>query len=1065
MFMTPGPLDFVAVARTIADVWEREQIFSRLVAQNRGGPRFSFLDGPITANNPMGVHHAWGRTYKDVVQRYRALCGYDQRFQNGFDCQGLWVEVEVEKALGFNSKREIEAFGLDRFARACRERVTHFASVQTEQSRKLGQWMDWPSSYFTMSDTNVEYIWAFLRTCHERGWLYPGHRPMPWCPRCGTSISQHEMLDAYAELTHEAVTVALPLRDRPDHRLLAWTTTPWTLPANVAVAVHPELDYAECEVGGTVFYVAAALARRYPALGPPRRVVKGAELVGLRYVGPFDDVPAQRGVDHRVIAWSAVSAEDGTGLVHIAPGCGLDDFELGRRDGLPVIAAADDEGRYLDGFGSLSGTSVLAAASAIVSLLGERRLLFSRASYRHRYPTCWRCGQELIFRVADEWFLSAAEIRPQARAANAAVAWLPGYMQLRMDDWLANMSDWCISRKRYWGLPLPFYPCACGRLTVVGSRAELRALAVEPDVVDGLPELHRPWLDDVLVRCPGCAQPVRRVAEVGDCWLDAGIVPFSTLGYREDREAWARWFPADFIVEAVGQLRGWFYACLFMSTALEGTSPYRTVLAHERVLAADGREMHKSWGNAVALDDALDQMGPDVLRALFASQSPTEPIRFGFEAAREVKRRFLTFWNVYTMFVTYADLDRPPLQAPERVPAEPGRLEQWLLSRLQATIAEVRTAFDTYQVRRGVAAVDQFIHDDLSNWYVRRRRRELWKGALDGQKQAAYQVLYHVLVRVCQLLAPVMPFVTESVYQNLVRSVSPDAAASIHLLPFPEPDHALRRPDLEADMESARRVLRAGLAARNEARMKVRQPLGRMLVTAPAAVERGVRAFEQDILEELNVESLEIASSLADHIGVSVELDLRDTSTLPPHGVPALRAALAALPGESVRESLLVTGHITLPVGTLPVTLGWSDLKMKAAGRDGFAAAVDREVSVALETAVTPDLRRKALARHLVHQVQMMRKEARLNADDRIRISVDAHDEVADAIAQHEAYVCAETLAVELRWGAPPADWRTRDADLETARVKVALTRASLTGSAGPATLRGLSRDEDRPCA
>ena len=1042
MFTTPGPLDFVAVARATSEFWEREQVFSRLVAQNRGGPRFSFLDGPITANNPMGVHHAWGRTYKDVVQRYKALCGYEQRFQNGFDCQGLWVEVEVEKSLGFNSKREIESFGLERFSRACRERVTHFASVQTEQSRRLGQWMDWSNSYFTMSDTNIEYNWAFLKRCHERGWLYMGHRPMPWCARCGTSISQHEMLDAYAELTHESVTVALPIRNRPDHRLLVWTTTPWTLPANVAVAVHPELDYAECEAGGTVYYVAAGLAGHYPALGQLRRTVKGADLVGLQYDGPFDDLPVQRGIEHRVIPWEEVSAGEGTGLVHIAPGCGLEDFDLGRRDALPVIAAVDDEGRYLDGFGSLSGMSVLSAATPIVRWLDEHRLLFARASYRHRYPTCWRCGQELIFRVADEWFISAAEIRPLVRAANAEVTWLPAYMQRRMDDWLANMADWCISRKRYWGLPLPFYPCRCGQLTVVGSRAELRDLAVDPGALDAVPELHRPWLDGVLIRCPACAQPVRRISEVGDCWLDAGIVPFSTLRYRDDHQEWARWFPADFIVEAVGQLRGWFYALLFMSTALEGTSPYRTVLAHERVLAADGREMHKSWGNAVGLDDALDQMGPDVVRYVFASQPPTEPIRFGFEAARDVKRRFLTLWNVYTLFVTYANLDRPALREPDHVPERPAPLEQWLLSRLQATIVEVRAALDTYQIRRAVTAVDLFIHDDLSNWYVRRRRREFWKGALDHQKEAAYQVLYHVLVRVCQLLAPVMPFMTDHVYQNLVCAVSPGAPASVHLSRFPEPDRTLVQPVLEADMEAARRVLRAGLAARNAAKLKVRQPLGRMLLTVPPSVERGVRAFEPDLLEELNVERLEIVASLADRVAISAELDLRDTSTLPPNTVPAVRAALASRTGQAVRESLLASGQVALPVGNIAVTLGWGDVKLRAEGRDGFAAAVDRDVSVALDTTVTPHLRRKALARHLVHQVQMMRKEARLHADDRIRISVDAHGEVAEAIEQHEVYICSETLAVELRRGPAPTTWVTREADLEVARVTVAVIRA-----------------------
>jgi len=1042
MFTTPGPLDFVAVAPATLQLWEREHVFSRLVAKNRGGPRFSFLDGPITANNPMGIHHAWGRTLKDVVQRYRALCGYEQRFQNGFDCQGLWVEVEVEKSLGFNSKREIESFGLERFCRAGRERVMHFAEVQTEQSKRLGQWMDWPNSYFTMSDTNVEYNWTFLKRCHERGWLYRGHRPMPWCTRCGTSISQHEMLDAYAELTHESVTVALPLADRPGHRLLVWTTTPWTLPANVAVAVHPQLDSVECAVAGTVYYVAAGLAGRYLALGQPRRTVKGADLVGLRYVGPFDDLPIQHGIEHRVIPWEEVSAVEGTGIVHIAPGCGLEDFDLGRRHQLPVIAPVDPEGRYLDGVGSLSGTAVVDSAAPIVSLLKERRLLFARAAYRHRYPTCWRCGQELIFRVADEWFLSATEIRPLARAANEGVTWLPGYMQLRMDDWLANMGDWCISRKRYWGLPLPFYPCSCGRLTVVGSREELRELAMDPGAMDAVPELHRPWLDGILIRCPDCAQPVRRIPEVGDCWLDAGIVPFSTLAYLEDRRQWERWFPADFIVEAVGQLRGWFYSLLFMSTAMEGRSPYRTVLAHERVLAADGREMHKSWGNAVWLDDALEKMGPDVIRHMFASQTITEPIRFGFEAARDVKRRFLTFWNVYSLFVTYANLDRPPMQGPDNIPTNVAPLEQWLLSRLQATIAEARLAFDVYQVRRAVTAVDLFIHDDLSNWYVRRRRREFWKGTLDHEKQAAFQVLYHVLVRVCQLLAPVMPFITEHVYQNLVPPVAPGAPVSLHLTSFPEPDSALAQPDLEADVEAARRVLRVGLAARNAARLKVRTPLGQALLVAPPDVQRAVRTFELDILDELNVERLETVASLDDNVAVSAELDMHDTSMLPPNAVPALRASLAARPGRIVRDALLATGHVTLLVGDVEVRLGWGDLKFIVAGCDGFAAAADRDVILALDTRMTPDLQRKALARHLVHQIQMMRKEARLNVDDRIRISVDAHGEVAEVIEQHSLYICTETLAVELRRGSPPKDWVAREVELAEARVNVAVIRA-----------------------
>ncbi|HKW93538.1 MAG TPA: class I tRNA ligase family protein, partial [Methylomirabilota bacterium] len=588
MFRKPGPLDFVRIGRDMLEVWDRERVFEQLVEKNRGGPRFAFLDGPITANNPMGVHHARGRTYKDVFQRYKAMRGFDQRFQNGFDCQGLWVEVEVEKALGMNGKREIEAMGQEAFARACRERVLRFAATQTEQSRRLGQWMDWADSYYTMADRNITYIWHFLAECHRRGWLYRGHRVMPWCVRCGTSISQHEMLESYAEVTHRSVVVALPVVGREGHALLAWTTTPWTLPANVALAVHPEKSYELVAVGDRRYYVAAEARATLPGLTDVRERVPGRALVGLEYVGPFDHL-ASRDVKHRVIAWDEVAADAGTGIVHVAPGCGQEDFELGRREELDVIDPVNEEGRYRAGFGDLEGVVVSDAVPAVLASLRARGLLFHEAPYRHRYPSCWRCGQELIFRLVDEWFLRADELRPTAVAVNDRVAWLPDHMRLRMRDWLTNMGDWCISRKRFWGLPLPFYPCAdCGHLTVAGSLEELRSLAVTPEAVDGLPELHRPWIDTVSIRCPRCAATVARVPEVGDCWLDAGVVPFSTLGYLEDRAAWARWFPADFVVEMAAQIRGWFYAMLFMSVALEGRAPYRTVMAHERVLGGDG---------------------------------------------------------------------------------------------------------------------------------------------------------------------------------------------------------------------------------------------------------------------------------------------------------------------------------------------------------------------------------------------------------------------------------------------------------------------------------------------
>ncbi len=520
----PGKPDHPALELEILELWEREGTFERLRAQNRGGPKFSFVDGPITANGTMGVHHAWGRTLKDVFQRYKALRGHDQRYQNGFDCQGLWIEVGVERALGLNSKREIEEYGLAEFARRCREVVVQSSADITRGSKRLGQWMDWGNDYFTFSDTNIEYIWRFLAIVHERGWLYRGHRSTEWCPRCGTSISAHELVGSYVDRADPSLFVRLPLLDRPGEALVVWTTTPWTLPANVAAAVHPEAQYGRRANGD---WVAVA---RYPDSTFEARLT-GAELVGLRYEGPFDTLAPGAGVEHRVIPWDEVNLDDGTGIVHIAPGAGSEDFELSKVHDLPVLTPVDESGRFYDEYGWLHGLSTVESAEQIIGHLEERGRLVEAGLHEHRYPECWRCHTPLIFRISDDWFISVDEIREPMRRANAEVEWTPGYFGKRMDDWLVNMGDWNISRRRYYGLPLPFYPCSCGHLNVVGSRAELEERALGG--LEQLEELRRPWIDEVPIRCEACGEEVRRIPEVGDVWLDAGIVPFSTLGWQQ----------------------------------------------------------------------------------------------------------------------------------------------------------------------------------------------------------------------------------------------------------------------------------------------------------------------------------------------------------------------------------------------------------------------------------------------------------------------------------------------------------------------------------------------------
>src|SRR5438105_15178188 len=701
----PQVPDSNALELAVLERWESEGTFEQLRRRNRGGRRWSFIDGPVTANKSLAVHTAWGRTLKDVFQRYKALRGFDQRYQNGFDCQGLWIEVGVERQLGLNSKREIEEFGLEEFARRCRDVVIWSTEELTRGCKRLGQWMDWGNDYFTFSDTNIEYIWRVLKIVHERGWLYVGHRSTEWCPRCGTSLSQHELSQSgvYQEKSDPSLFVRFPLLDKPGESVVVWTTTPWTLPANVAAAVHPEAEYGLRPNGE---WVAVA---RYPDERFESRV-RGEELVGLRYRGPFDDLPPGGAIEHRVVPWDEVSLEEGTGIVHIATGCGGEDFELGRALGLPVLTPVDEAGRFYDDYGWLHGLSTVEAADQIVGRLGETGFLVASEVYEHRYPHCWRCDTPLIWRISDDWFIGVDGVREQLLEANATVHWVPAYMGKRMDDWLRNMGDWNISRRRYYGLPLPFYPCSCGHLNVIGSKDELRERAL--DGFEQLEELRRPWIDRVPIRCQSCGERVERVVEVGDVWLDAGIVPFSTLGWQNpqwvehgygtgaarglteadlpDHAYWEKWFPADWVSEMREQIRLWFYSQLFMSVVLVGRAPFKRVLGYEKMLDERGREMHGSWGNMIDAEDAFARMGADVMRWQYCAQPPDRDLWFGFGPGHEIKRKLLTLWNSIGFLVQYGNIEgfEPTLTDLQDGPPAERPLDRWLVARTHAFVRD-----------------------------------------------------------------------------------------------------------------------------------------------------------------------------------------------------------------------------------------------------------------------------------------------------------------------------------------------------------------------------------------
>ncbi len=1091
----PSSVDFVAQEHEILDFWQQTRAFQRLVELRKDAPRWSFIDGPITANNPMGVHHGWGRTYKDLYHRFWAMKGYRTRYQNGFDCQGLWVEVEVEKELGFRSKQDVLDYGIARFVRKCKERVLRYAAVQTEQSTRLGYWMDWNSSallrdlagrlaqdpdqvvtvdgpegpvtdtveqivarlgmpelggsYFTFATENNDMIWTFLRRCWERGWLFKGRDVMPWCPRCATGISQHEIVtEGYRELTHASVTLRFPLRERPGESLLVWTTTPWTLSSNVAAAVGPELTYVRVRQGEEMFYLSKGtlhmLQGRYEVL----EELPGKALEGWTYAGPFDELPAQQQSGapeaHRVILWEEVGEAEGTGIVHIAPGCGAEDFQLGREHSLPAIAPLDEEGNFVAGFGLLSVTHVSESAPRVFASLQEKGILYKVEDYTHRYPVCWRCSTELVFRLVDEWFISMDELRHDMIEVTQQIRWIPSFGLERELDWLRNMHDWMISKKRFWGLALPIWECQeCGHFEVIGDQRELQARAtVGWDEFAGHTP-HRPWVDAVQITCPQCGALVKRIPDVGNPWLDAGIVSFSTLQYRTNPEFWRQWYPADWISESFpGQFRNWFYSLLAMATVLENKPPFLSCFGYASLLDETGREMHKSWGNAIEFNEAADRMGVDVMRWLYCAHKPENDLLFGYARADQVRRQFLLpLWNVYSFFVTYANIDGwEPAPPAAGLPAT-NSLDRWILARLNQVMAQASVRLEDYDAYGVTLIVEPFL-DDLSNWYLRRSRRRFWKSEHDADKNGAYATLYTVLTTLARLLAPLVPFVTEAMYQNLVRAVDATAPESVHHTAWPQADPALVDEKLLARMDLARRVVTLGHSARNSANIKLRQPLARALVHLEDGEEQLDDALAAIVLDELNVKQIVLVAEAGELVSYRL---LPDNKLLGPRfgqRFPAVRAALAALDPLAAARRLRAGLPLSIEVDGEQVELAPGEVLVQQDAREGLAVAVERGTTVAIDTVVTDELRREGLAREVVRRLQNLRKEAGFELDDRIVTVYQAEGVLAQVMSEWRDFITAETLSVEMRLAAPDAGMHSAEFRIEGDGLQLGVCQA-----------------------
>lgn len=1063
-------VDFINLEHKILEFWKKNNIFKKRVEANAGKPKWSFIDGPITANNPMGVHHAWGRTLKDLYQRYRAMCGFELRYQNGFDCQGLWVEIEVEKELGFNSKKDVEAYGIEKFVELCKQRVKKYSEIQTEQSRRLGYWMDWDNSYYTMSDDNNYTIWHFLKKLFESGKIYRGYDVVPWSGRSGTSYSQMEIIEGRKLVSHKSVFVRFPIIEKPAEYLLVWTTTPWTLSSNVVVGVNVDLDYLKLKAGDGIYYLAqenlkfkrlekqffdkkqwiegipklktiAQLFKErggYEILG----TIKGAQMLGWKYESPYDQLKAQtipggfpiiqaeleeQGTaainQHQVInpgkdgiGKDIVVSGEGTGIVHMAPGCGDIDYKIGKKLGLVQLSPLDDEAKFIKNFGWLEGLRATAEETTelIINDLKKRGFLFHVEDYPHIYPHCWRSGDELVFRLVDEWYINM-DWRDKIKKIVDKIKWIPEWGADREHEWLENMGDWMISKKRFWGLALPIWTFEDDTFHVVGSKSELKELAVEGwEEFEGHSP-HRPWIDKVKIRHPESGLIGTRVVEVGNPWLDAGIVPFSTLKYNQDQDYWKAWFPADFVTESFpGQFRNWFYSLLAMSAFLEERPPFKNLLGHALVKDEYGRDMHKSAGNAIWFEEAAEKMGVDVMRWMFAVHNPEHNLLFGYHLGDSVRKKIIQLWNSYAFFATYAAVDGFDPAAHGLADQDLTIMDRWILAKLYSFVRDARLDMDNFKADLMMSKFELFL-DDLSNWYIRRSRRRFWKTEDDRDKQAAYCTLYRVLTTTIKILAPVLPFITEEIYDNLVKNTNTALPESVHLCDFPEVENNLINDQLMAQVDNLRKLVELGRSARNKSNLKIRQPLAKIcFVIDDDKIAEFIIKQKAVILDELNVKDIQRLQNSKDLLAYKVKPNLPVLGRKYGHLLPALQQVLKSMDGNSILKTLQSKKILALNIHNESILLTREDLLISTISAAGFTSSAYGDMSVGLSTEITEILKFEGLVRDLIRQVQIMRKNANFAVEDRIIISGKLPQDLQNAVWKFENLLKNETLAVEL---------------------------------------------------
>ncbi|MCL6592008.1 MAG: isoleucine--tRNA ligase [Firmicutes bacterium] len=1001
----------------VLEYWRQEKIPKRSVTEREGAPRFIFYEGPPTANGKPGIHHVLARTLKDIVCRYRTMLGYQVHRKAGWDTHGLPVEIEVEKALGLSSKQDIEAYGIEAFNQKCRESVFTYEKEWRRMTERIGYWLDMDDPYITLHNSYIESVWWILKRYFDAGLIYEGHKIMPYCSRCGTPLASHEVSLGYKDETIDSIYVRMKVKGKTNEYFLVWTTTPWTLPSNVALAVHADYVYVRARRAGEDSVYIMVRDRVPAVLGKDVEILeemKGEKLFGMEYEQLLPFIPVE-GNGLRVYGAEFVSTEDGTGIVHIAPAFGEDDYQMGRKYDLPFLQPVDKEGKFTLEITPWAGRFVRDADPDITRYLKGEGKLFSRERLTHSYPYCWRCDTPLLYYARKSWYIATTRYKDQLLANNEKIKWYPEHVgKGRFGNWLENLIDWSLSRDRYWGTPLNIWRCeACGRLASVGSRKELAERAVEKIDPETF-ELHRPYIDEVHLAC-GCGGRMARTSEVIDCWFDSGSMPYAQWHYPFEHEHdFERLFPADFICEGIDQTRGWFYSLLAISTFVSGQSSFKSVMVNDLVLDKNGQKMSKSRGNTVDPNSLLEKYGADATRwYLVAVSPPWTPTRFDEEGVKEVFAKFFgTLQNVYSFFTLYANIDQADPQNYAIPVPEREEIDRWIISRLNSLIKAVRAAMEEYELTRVVRAIQDFVIDDLSNWYVRRTRERFWASTMNNSKKAVYRTLWEALITVAKLMAPFAPFLAEEIYRNLIQG---GGLPSVHFELYPEADAGLIDAKLEEHMGLVIELVSLGRAARNKVQIKVRQPLSELLIDQRN--QKILAPVEGLVKEELNIKKISYVANPDEYVVYTVKPNFPVLG--PKYGkiMKGIGAGLANQDPAALVKTLRSSGSIILTVEGTTVTLTEADLEVRVEEKAGFVVEMGRANFCILNTTLTPELLEEGLAREMVSKVQNMRKSSGFELTDRIELEFVADDEVAAAVERFKDYIAEETLAVSVKRG------------------------------------------------